>query len=156
MFSNIEEIGKRADLGGFGGLRYGKNVEKFMPPPEMLHKPVFSRSVYKTMHKGDLEIFQQEDVERGEFLQAKHGLAGKKEATQYEDGTQGLAFDPLADSLYVGDNSYDNGVNQGGVKGAAGYVSSDAVTRSGRGDSLTLGNQDPYAHRLSNKIKIHQ
>ncbi len=152
----IENIAKRSKFGGFGGLKYGKNPKKFMPPPDMLHEPMFGKSVFKTMSSDDVETFKQEDVERGEFLQHKHNLAGKKQVDEYEDAVQGLAFDPLGDSMYVGENSYDTGQFQGGTRGASGYLSKEAKTRATRGETTTIDNQDPYAHQISNKIFIKQ
>lgn len=153
---SIENIAKRSQFGGFSGLKYGKNPKKFMPPPEMLHEPMFGKSVFKTMSTSDVETFKQEDVERGEFLQQKHNLAGKKQVDEYEDAVQGLAFDPLGESMYVGENSYDTGKYQGGTRGANGYLSKDVKTRATRGETTTIDNQDPYAHTISNKIFIKQ
>lgn len=156
VFMTIEHIAKRQQFGGFSGLKYGRNPEKFLPPPDMLHEPMFGKSVFNTMSTDDVQTFKQDDVERGEFLQHKHNLAGKKQVDEYEDAKQGLAFDPLGDSVYVGENSYDTGKYQGGTRGASGYLNKDAKTRATRGETTTLDNQNPYAHTISNKISIPQ
>jgi len=158
VFMNITDIAKRQSFDGFSGLKYGKNPEQFLPPPAMLYKPAFGNSVFKTMDGDDVQQFEQSVLDRQEFLENKHNMRGFRKPDAYEDAEKdGLAFDPLKNmGDTVGDASYDQGVHQGGIRGAKGYTDENVKTRATRGDALTLDNQDPYAHRLSNKIRIHQ
>ena len=150
----IEEIAKRGELGGLHGLRFGKKPTDFVMPHEYGWEPTFKEtSVYSTMDKDTRQTFQQENVERGRFLEEKHNLAGTKKVKEYEGIEQGLAFDPMGSIAFGGQASYDSGEKQGGTTGASGFLGGTTKTRdNSRGTDLV--HQDPYAHKTSDKISI--
>ena len=157
----FQEISKRAEFGGFTGLRYGKKQQQnqFLKPQDYLHEPAFKEErIMNTMAKGDIETFKKETLERGRFLEQKHNLRGTQSVNEYEGTKQGaedLVFDPLraVTGQYAGGSSYDSGAHQGGEQVSA-FLGSSVKTRdTTRGVSLEA--PDPYAHAVSNKITIN-
>jgi len=147
------EIAKRENRHGFTGLRYGKDPEKFVATPPYFPEPTFKPPT-TTPDEGKNKP-DEADVLRGEFLDAKPHLAGKRDVSMYEDRAV-LRFDPLEhlDKEGVGYASYDNGRFQSGFKGDQAFMNGNGDYVEGRGKFTTLTKQNPYQTKLPSAFKI--
>lgn len=148
------EISKRENRHGFSGLRYGKDPEKFVPTPPFFPEPTFKPPTEPAQEGKNTP--SEQDVLRGEFLDAKPRLAGKRDVSQYEDLSV-LRFDPLEHLKKdgVGYSSYDNGRFQSGFKGDQAFMNGNGDYVEGRGKFTTLTKQNPYQTKLPSAFKIH-
>lgn len=150
--THIENIGKRYALGGFDGVRFAKEVSRYQTTHDYAPtEPVFGSKIFNTMEPSDRQQFEEETMQRGAFLE-KTRIAGKKTVDTYEDQSEELAFNPLKDAQYAGQNSYDSGLLQS--HSTKEDFMKVGVTRDIA--DVSVDKPDPYRTTLHNKIYIKQ
>jgi hypothetical protein len=159
MTFDFHNIQQREGRSGKTGLRYARKPESSIPPNAFLttQPPFPGKSVKKTLGQGDRNLFEEEVIERQQFMAAKVTLAGTRDVSSFEDRTV-LKFDPLEDyaAEQAGYATYNSGRYQSGTKGDIAFLKEGSALPEGRGQFTTIIRQNPFQTKDSINIKIKQ